>query len=116
MVTWFKEQFAQLERQQAAERGLQPEQLLEELAMKVPPGSLGLTLQPYWTPGLVHPGPEAKGAIIGFGAAHKKPHMYRALLEGLAYEMRRARAHRGQNQDPHHQACDVVAAPKATWP
>jgi len=91
MVTWFKEQFAQLERQQAAERGLQPEQLLEELAMKVPPGSLGLTLQPYWTPGLVHPGPESKGAIIGFGSAHKKPHMYRALLEGLAYEMRAGR-------------------------
>ena len=57
----------------------------------IPPGSLGLTLQPYWTPGLVHPGPEAKGAMIGFGAAHKKTHMYRALLEGLAYEMRSGR-------------------------
>lgn len=91
MVTWFKEQFAHIERQQAAERGLEPEQLLEALASEVPPGSLGLTLQPYWTPGLVHPGPEAKGAMIGFGAAHKKPHMYRALLEGLAYEMRNGR-------------------------
>ncbi len=39
----------------------------------------------------MHPGPEAKGAIIGFGSAHKKPHMYRALLEGLAYEMRAGR-------------------------
>lgn len=91
MVTWFKEQFAHIEREQAAARGLEPEALLEELAAEIPPGSLGLTLQPYWTPGLVHPGPEAKGAMIGFGAAHKKTHMYRALLEGLAYEMRAGR-------------------------
>jgi sugar (pentulose or hexulose) kinase len=91
MVTWFKEQFAALEQQRAAERGIAPESLLEELAAEVPPGSLGLTLQPYWTPGLVHPGPEGKGAIVGFGEAHHKHHMYRALLEGLAYEMRNGR-------------------------
>jgi len=91
MVTWFKEQFAHLEREQALQRGLEPEALLEELAAGVPAGSLGLTLQPYWTPGLAHPGPEGKGAIIGFGAQHRKPHMYRALLEGLAYEMRGGR-------------------------
>ncbi len=91
MVTWFKEQFAHLEHEQAHARGLEPEALLEELAADVPPGCLGLTLQPYWTPGLRHPGPEGKGAIIGFGAAHRKPHLYRALLEGLAYEMRAGR-------------------------
>jgi sugar (pentulose or hexulose) kinase len=91
MVTWFKEQFAHLERQRATEQGLEPEVLLEALAAEVPPGSLGLTLQPYWTPGLRHPGPEGKGAIIGFGAAHRKPHLYRAILEGLAYEMRSGR-------------------------
>jgi len=28
---------------------------------------MGLMLQPYWTPGIKLPGPEAKGAVIGFG-------------------------------------------------
>ncbi len=52
------------------------------------PGSLGLTLQPYWSPGLRVPGPEAKGAIIGFGDVHTRAHVYRAILEGLAYALR----------------------------
>ena len=88
MVTWFKEQFAHLESQSAAELGISAEELLEELASEVPPGSLGLTLQPYWSPGLRYPGPEAKGSIIGFGSIHQKQHMYRALLEGLVYAKR----------------------------
>ena len=38
----------------------------------VPPGSMGLVLQPYWSPGLKVPGPEAKGAVIGFGDVHTR--------------------------------------------
>ncbi len=34
------------------------------------------------------PGPEGKGALIGFGDVHKRAHVYRAILEGLAYELR----------------------------
>ncbi len=88
MVTWFKEQFAHLESQRANELNITTERLLEELAAEVPAGSLGLTLQPYWSPGLRYPGSEAKGSIIGFGSVHKKEHMYRALLEGLVYAKR----------------------------
>lgn len=91
MVTWFKEQFAHLEREKASAEGVAPEELLERGAAQVPPGSMGLILQPYWTPGVRRPGIEAKGAIIGFGAAHHKVHMYRAILEGLAYELRSGR-------------------------
>ncbi|MBU0513955.1 MAG: FGGY-family carbohydrate kinase [Proteobacteria bacterium] len=91
MVTWFKEQFCHLEESRAREMGVDAEVLLEELAADVPPGSLGLMLQPYWSPGVRNPGPEAKGSIIGFGGAHHKEHVYRALLEGLAYGMRHGR-------------------------
>ncbi len=49
---------------------------------------MGLMLQPYWSPGIKVPGPEAKGAIIGFGDVHTRAHMYRAILEGLAYALR----------------------------
>jgi len=45
-------------------------------------------LQPFWSPGLKLPGPEAKGAIIGFGDVHTRAHIYRAILEGLAYALR----------------------------
>lgn len=88
MVTWFKEQFAEIENITAKEMEVDVETLLDKMAAKVPAGSLGLMLQPYWSPGLRFPGAEAKGSIIGFGAAHKKQHMYRALLEGLAYAKR----------------------------
>ena len=58
------------------------------MTQAVPPGSMGLMLQPYWSPGLKVPGPEAKGAIIGFGDVHTRAHLYRAILEGLAYALR----------------------------
>jgi sugar (pentulose or hexulose) kinase len=32
--------------------------------------------------------PEAKGAIVGFGDVHTRAHVYRAILEGLAYALR----------------------------
>ena len=91
MVRWFKEQFGDREVAAAAARGIPAEALLDELVAAVPPGSLGLIVQPYWTPGIRHPGPDAKGAIIGFGDAHTRAHVYRAILEGLGYALRDGR-------------------------
>ena len=36
-------------------------------------------------------GPDAKGAIIGFGDVHTRAHVYRAILEGLGYALRDGR-------------------------
>ncbi|OGB27495.1 MAG: carbohydrate kinase [Burkholderiales bacterium RIFCSPLOWO2_02_FULL_57_36] len=88
MVDWFKEQFGHHEKRLALEQGIAPEILFDELVNAVPPGSMGLMLQPYWTPGIKVPGPEAKGAVIGFGDVHTRAHFYRAILEGLAYALR----------------------------
>ncbi|TAM61250.1 carbohydrate kinase [bacterium] len=88
MVNWFKEQFGERERLAAQAAGIPVEPLFEELLKQVPPGALGLMLQPYWTPGVRVPGPEAKGAIVGFGDAHTRAHLYRAIIEGLAYALR----------------------------
>jgi sugar (pentulose or hexulose) kinase len=71
MVSWFKEQFGVWG---------------DDLVNGVPPGSMGLMLQPFWSPGLKTP--EAKGAIVGFGDVHTRAHVYRAILEGLAYALR----------------------------
>jgi sugar (pentulose or hexulose) kinase len=88
MVRWFREQFGDREERAAAAAGVAPEALFDALVNAVPPGSMGLTLQPYWSPGVRHPGPDAKGAIIGFGDVHTRAHVYRAILEGLAYALR----------------------------
>jgi sugar (pentulose or hexulose) kinase len=88
LVSWFKQEFAHRERTLARERGVEAEELFDDLVEKVPAGSMGLTLQPYWSPGLKEPGPEAKGAVIGFGDVHTRAHLYRAILEGVAYALR----------------------------
>jgi sugar (pentulose or hexulose) kinase len=88
MVSWFKQEFGHHEQRLAGGRGIEPEALFDELVNQAPPGSMGLILQPYWSPGLKVPGPEAKGAVIGFGDVHTRAHFYRAILEGLAYALR----------------------------
>jgi sugar (pentulose or hexulose) kinase len=88
MVEWFKREFGAHEVARAAIEGVAPEELFDTLVGTVPPGSMGLTLQPYWSPGVRIPGPEAKGAIIGFGDVHTRAHVYRAILEGIAFALR----------------------------
>jgi len=87
MVSWFKEEFGHQERHEAMGTKVSPEQLLEKLIKDVPAGSMGLVLQPYWTPG---PDIEqyTKGAVIGFGDLHTKGHLYRAIIEGLLYALK----------------------------
>lgn len=88
MVSWFKEQFGHPEREAAQQLGILPEQLFDEMIAPIPAGCMGLMLQPYWSPGTRQPGPDAKGAVIGFGDVHTRAHLYRAILEGLAYALR----------------------------
>jgi len=91
LVSWFRQEFGESEVTRAAALGTTAESLFEELMAAVPPGALGLMLQPYWSPGLRDPGPEAKGAIIGFSGVHTRAHLYRALIEGIAYALRAGR-------------------------
>ena len=88
LVDWFKRQFGAREVAQADELGIAPEALFDDLVRATEPGSMGLLIQPTWTPGVRVPGPEAKGAMIGFGDVHTRAHLYRAILEGLAYALR----------------------------
>ncbi|NSW51915.1 MAG: carbohydrate kinase [Anaerolineae bacterium] len=88
MVEWFKREFAHEETRLALERNIQAEQLFDELINAAPAGSMGLMLQPFWSPGVKVPGPEAKGSIIGFGDVHTRSHLYRAIIEGLGYALR----------------------------
>jgi sugar (pentulose or hexulose) kinase len=96
MVSWFKQQFGQREQLRAKPLTVHPESLFDELVAQVPPGSMGLMLQPYWSPGLKNL--EAKGAIVGFGDVHTRAHIYRSILEGLAYALREGKERLEQRQ------------------
>ena len=88
MVSWFLEQFGEAERRQALERGVPAETLLDELLEQTEPGAGGLVLQPFWNPVLGETGPEGRGSIVGFKDFHTRAHVYRALVEGLAFALR----------------------------
>lgn len=86
MINWFKNQFAEQEVKEAELENIPVEKILDQKMLDIPPGSQGLVLQPYWGPGLRRP--DAKGAIIGFTDYHTKIHVYRAIIEGIAYGLR----------------------------
>jgi len=88
MINWFKKEFGYRETELAKKLNKEPEELFDEMIKDIPPGSMGLTLQPYWSPGVKLPGIEAKGAVIGFGDVHTRAHLYRSILEGIAYALK----------------------------
>lgn len=85
MINWFKKEFALKEVQEAENKNIPVEEILNKLLHNSPAGAMGLMVQPYWSPGLGKN--NAKGAMIGFGDIHKKEHIYRAIIEGLCYSL-----------------------------
>ena len=85
MLSWFVKEFGAEDRIEAKEKGCSPEQLLDKYIEKIPPGCNGLLLQPYWTPGVINP--YAKGSVIGFADYHNRYHFYRAIIEGMCFEL-----------------------------
>ena len=83
MISWFRDNFAHKETAESMIDKMAVEEKLNQQMMKIPPGSEGLVLSPYWGPGLRRP--EAKGAIIGWSDVHTKVHLYRAIVEGVAF-------------------------------
>ena len=68
---------------------LDQEILLEEGAKRIPPGSDGLILVPYWNSALdPYWDAAASGIVVGWRGIHGRLHLYRAILEGIAFEQR----------------------------
>ena len=58
-------------------------------AESIPAGSEGLQFLPYLTGERTpHPDPLARGAFIGLTIRHQRPHMTRAVLEGVAFGLK----------------------------
>lgn len=81
-IAWFRDEISGLPRDGA-------EAVLEQLAADVPAGALGLLFMPYLTSAETpHWDAQARGAFVGLSDRHGRADMYRAVLEGLAYEER----------------------------
>jgi len=85
--TWFIDQFAPHLRQQAEEQGCTAEELLSDEAAAVPAGCEGLMVLPRWYPTLEDL--SERGAVLGFSEHHTRAHVARALVEGIAMDLRR---------------------------
>lgn len=87
-LTWFIEKFSGFDTQ-ALGLDVSVEQVLETAAAQLPPGSEGLLALPYWTGALTpYWDHDARGVLLGLTGRHGKSHVYRALLEGVAFEQR----------------------------
>lgn len=80
-LRWFRDEIA---RDLAGSRTAYAE--LDELASGVEPGCGGLLWFPHFQGGVLPPQPRARGAWVGLTAGHERGHLFRALLEGIAYE------------------------------
>ncbi|CAK8995531.1 Xylulose kinase (Xylulokinase) [Durusdinium trenchii] len=88
-VQWYRNQLGQMEVAVARELGIDPYELLTREAEQAPPGSEGLFFLPYLTGERTpHADPYARGAWVGLGLRHGRPHMARSVFEGATYAMR----------------------------
>src|SRR5919106_938065 len=89
-VNWFLERIATLDARRLG-IGLQDVDLLEAAAARLAPGAEGLLLVPYWASAQTpYWDPAARGVLFGLAGHHGKEHLFRALMEGIAFEQRLA--------------------------
>ena len=86
---WLRDTLCGEEVKIAKERGVDPYEIMAEEAAEVPPGCEGLIFLPYLagerTP---YPDPDARGVFIGLTLRHKKSHIIRSVMEGIAFGLR----------------------------
>lgn len=82
LLSWFRDAL-QLENE------LYPLDRLDTGAREIAPGSHGLMVLPHFMgKRFPNPRPDAWGSILGLNPAHTGVHVYRALMEGVAYHLR----------------------------
>ena len=86
---WFRDNFALDELETEGRSGVSAYHLLDDEAAAVPPGSEGLMVLPYFS-GERSPifDIQARGLVLGLTMSHTRHHLYRGLLEGVAYGVR----------------------------
>jgi xylulokinase len=90
VMRWFRDEFAGPERQVAASTGMDAYDLLGREASQVKPGCEGLIMLPHLQ-GAMAPeaNPKATGVFYGITLRHGRNHFTRAIMESVAYIVRR---------------------------
>ena len=86
ILRWFRDNIAIPEVEEAKKRRINPYDVINEIASKVPPGSEGLLLLPFFM-GSKAPrwSPRLRGAFIGLTLGHGRAHIAKSIMEGIAY-------------------------------
>lgn len=89
LVRWFRDQFGFLEKEVERQSDVSAYSLLDKMAEKIPPGSDGLVILPYFM-GERTPiwDPAARGVVVGLTLYHTRNHVFRALLESVGYGLK----------------------------
>lgn len=88
-LRWFRDQVGQAECMAATE-GQDPYDIMSAEAEKSPIGANGLILIPHLIgAGAPHWNPYAKGILYGLSLGHQRRDLYRAVLEGVAFEVKK---------------------------
>jgi xylulokinase len=89
-VRWFRDELGQKEKENENATGVDAYTQLDELATKVPIGSDDLIFLPHLMIGERAPywDEHLRGGFLGLSVYHSRAHMFRAVLEGVAYAMR----------------------------
>lgn len=86
---WLRDALCGSERDVASNLGQDPYDVMCQEAATAPPGCEGLVFLPYLTGERVpYPDPTAKGVFYGLHLRHRRAHLVRAVMEGVAFGMR----------------------------
>ncbi|HHW92089.1 MAG TPA: FGGY-family carbohydrate kinase [Firmicutes bacterium] len=88
IIKWYRDNFGVLEKEVEEKRGISAYKLLDLEAARVPKGSDGLVLLPYFM-GERSPiwDPKARGVFFGLSLYHTRGHMFRAIMEGIGFAL-----------------------------
>ncbi len=86
---WIRDVICEPEKQKALEKGMDPYDLISELAAQISPGSEGLLFFPSMMGGsTITRNPNTAGAFIGLRIGHNRAHLARAALEGISLDLK----------------------------
>ncbi len=88
-VDWFLERFGCRNGTFEGSEGPEGLAVWEAAAADLPPGAGGLMLVPYWNSAMnPYWNAGASGIVVGWRGIHDRRYLYRAILEGIAFEQR----------------------------
>jgi sugar (pentulose or hexulose) kinase len=89
-LRWFRDVFCEPEIERAIDLGQDAYELIDEMAASAPSACDGLIMLPHLT-GAFSPEyiPQARGVFYGFTLGHTRAHFARAVLEAVAFMLRR---------------------------